>query len=41
MASSNTQVDKPQHWRPELPDVNINKGMQSINSELLEVIKKN
>ena len=36
MASSDNQIDKPQRGRPkraELPDVNINTGAQSINSE--------
>ena len=36
MASSNSQIDKPQHGHPkraELLDVNINKGVQSINTE--------
>ena len=36
MASSDSQIDKPQHGRPkraELPDVNINTGTQSINTE--------
>ena len=36
MASSNSQIDKPQcgHLkRAELPDVNTNKGAQSINTE--------
>ena len=36
MASSDSQIDKPQHGRPkraELPDVNINTGAQSINTE--------
>ena len=36
MASRNSQIDKPQHEHPkraELPDVNINTGMQSINTE--------
>ena len=36
MASSNHQIDKPQCGHPkraELPDVNINAGMQSINTE--------
>ena len=35
MASSDSQIDKPQRGRPkraELPDVNINTGVQSINS---------
>ena len=38
MASSNSQIDKPQHGCPkraELPDVNINTGVQSINTESL------
>ena len=36
MGSSDSQIDKPQCGRPkraELPDVNINTGAQSINSE--------
>ena len=36
MASSESQIDKPQRGRPkraELPDVNINTGAQSINTE--------
>ena len=36
MASSNSQIDKSQRGRPkraELPDVNINTGAQSINTE--------
>ena len=36
MASSDSQIDKPQHGRPkraELPDVNMNTGAQSINTE--------
>ena len=36
MASSDSQIDKPQRGRPkraELPDVNINTGVQSINTE--------
>ena len=36
MARSDSQIDKPQHGRPkraELPDVNINTGAQSINTE--------
>ena len=36
MASSDSDIDKPQHWcskRAELPDVNINTGAQSINTE--------
>ena len=36
MASSDSQIDKPQHGRSkraELPNVNINTGAQTINSE--------
>ena len=36
MACSDSQIDKPQHGHPkraELPDVNINTGAQSINTE--------
>ena len=36
VASSVSQIDKPQSGRPkraELPDVNINTGAQSINTE--------
>ena len=36
MASSHSQIDKPQHGGPkraERPDININTGMQSINTE--------
>ena len=36
MASRNSQIDKPQRGCPkraELPDVNINTGAQSINTE--------
>ena len=36
MASSNGRIDKPQHRCPkraELPNVNINTGVQSINTE--------
>ena len=36
MARSDIQIAKPQHGHPkraELPDVNINTGAQSINSE--------
>ena len=36
MASSDSQIDKPPHGCPkraELPDVNINTGVQSINTE--------
>ena len=39
MASSNSQINKPQCGRPkraELPDVNINTGTQSINTERAE-----
>ena len=38
MASSNSQIDKPQRGHPkraELPDININTGVQSINTESL------
>ena len=38
MASSDSQIDKSQRGRPkraELPDVNINTGVQSINTESL------
>ena len=36
MAGSDSQIDKPQRGRPkraELPDVNINTGVQTINTE--------
>ena len=36
MVSSDSQIDKPQRGRPkraELPDININTGAQSINTE--------
>ena len=36
MASSDSQIDKPQRGCPkktELPDMNINTGTQSINTE--------
>ena len=36
MASSDSQIDKPHRGRPkraELPDVNINTGAQSVNTE--------
>ena len=36
MANRDGQIDKPQCGRPkraELPDVNINTGMQSIDTE--------
>ena len=36
MASSDSQIDKPQRGCPkraELPDININTGAQSINTE--------
>ena len=36
MAISDSQIDKPQNGHPkraELPDVNINTGAQSINTE--------
>ena len=38
MASSDSQIDKPQRGRPkraELLDVNINTGAQSINTDAL------
>ena len=38
MASSDSQIDKPQRGRPkraELPDVKRNTGVQSINTEFL------
>ena len=34
MTSSDSQIDKP-HKRAELPDVTINTGAQSINTESL------
>ena len=36
MASSDSQIDKPQLGRPkraELPIINVNTGAQSINTE--------
>ena len=39
MASSDCQIDNPQHGclkRAELPNVNINTGVQSINTESLK-----
>ena len=36
MAGSDSQIDKPQRGRPEraeLPDVNINTGAKSINTD--------
>ena len=36
MASSDSEIDKPQHGHPkraELPDVNIKTSVQSINTE--------
>ena len=36
MASNHSHIDKPQHGCPkraEMPDVNINTGAQSINTE--------
>ena len=39
--SSDSQIDKPQPGRPkraELPDVNINTGAQSINTERASLI---
>ena len=41
MVSSDSQLDKPQRGRPktaELPDVNINTGTQSINTERASLI---
>ena len=41
MASSDSQIDKPQRGRPkraELPDVNINTGTQNINIERASLI---
>ena len=41
MASSDSQIDKPQHERPkraELLDVNINTGAQSIKTERASLI---
>ena len=40
MASSDSQIDEPQRGCPkraELPDVNINTGVQSINTERAEL----
>ena len=40
MASSDNQIDKPQYGRPkraEWQDVNINTGIQSINTERASV----
>ena len=42
MASSDSQIDKPQRGRPkraELPDVNINTGTQNINRDSFFNIK--
>ena len=41
MAGSDGQIDKPQrgcHKRAELPDVNIIRGAQSINTERASLI---
>ena len=41
MTRSNSQIDKPQHGHPKkagLPDVNINTGVQSINTESLLIL---
>ena len=41
MASSDSQIDKSQRGRPkraELPDININIGAQSINTERASLI---
>ena len=43
MASSDSQIDKPQRGRPkraELPDVNINTGAQNINTEKASLIQE-
>ena len=43
MASSDSQIDKPQRGRPkraELPDVNINTGAQSINTDRTSLIQQ-
>ena len=42
MASSDSQIDKPQcgHKRAEFPDININTGVQSINTEKASLIIK-
>ena len=43
MATSDSQIDKPQRGRPkraELPDVNINTGVQSINTERASSIRR-
>ena len=43
MASNDSQIDKPQRGRPkraELLDVNINTGMQSINTERAALTSK-
>ena len=40
-ASSDSQIDKPQRGRPkraELPEVNINTGAQSINTERASLV---
>ena len=42
MVSSDSQIDKAQCRRPkraELPDVNINMGVQSINTERANFVK--
>ena len=42
MASSDSQIDKPQGGCPkgaELPDVTINRGVQSINTEKASLFK--
>ena len=44
MASSDSQINKPQRGRPkraELLDVNINTGAQSINTEIASEIPRN
>ena len=43
MASNNSHIDKPQRGRPkraELPDVNINTGAQSINTDRASLEKE-
>ena len=40
MASRDSHIDKPLRGRPELPDVNINKGTQSINTERASLIRE-
>ena len=43
MTSSDSQIDKPQPGRPkgaELPVVNVNTGVQSINTERASLISE-